>query len=42
MYDIPSRVDIGKVVINRDTVLENVNPTLVPRKEVNEPEEKSA
>jgi len=33
MYDVPSRTDIGKVVINRDTVLENVNPTLVPRKE---------
>ncbi len=42
MYDVPSRTDIGKVVINRDTVLENVNPTLVPRKEVSEPEEKSA
>ena len=42
MYDVPSRTDIGKVVINRDTVLENVNPTLVPRKEIIEPEEKSA
>ena len=43
MYDIPSRKDIGKVVVNRDTVLENVNPTLVPRKELPEqPEEKSA
>ena len=43
MYDIPSRKDIGKVVVNRDTVLENVNPTLVPRKELpQEPEEKSA
>jgi len=42
MYDVPSRTDIGKVVINRDTVLENVNPTLVPRKEISEPEEKSA
>ena len=42
MYDVPSRTDIGKVVINRDTVLENVNPTLVPRKEKSEPEEKSA
>jgi ATP-dependent Clp protease ATP-binding subunit ClpX len=42
MYDVPSRTDIGKVVINRDTVLDNVNPTLVPRKEISEPEEKSA
>jgi ATP-dependent Clp protease ATP-binding subunit ClpX len=42
MYDIPSRADIGKVVVNRDTVLDNVNPTLVPRKVVSEPEEKSA
>jgi ATP-dependent Clp protease ATP-binding subunit ClpX len=42
MYDIPSRADIGKVVVNRDTVLDNVNPTLVPRKVVPEPEEKSA
>jgi ATP-dependent Clp protease ATP-binding subunit ClpX len=42
MYDVPSRTDIGKVVINRDTVLENVNPTLVHRKEISEPEEKSA
>ena len=43
MYDIPSRKDIGKVVVNRDTVLENVNPTLVPRKDLPEqPEEKSA
>ena len=42
MYDVPSREDIGKVVVNRDTVLENVNPTLVPRKDIAEPEEKSA
>ena len=42
MYDVPSRADIGKVVVNRDTVLDNVNPTLVPRKVVTEPEEKSA
>jgi len=28
--------------VNRDTVLDNVNPTLVPRKVVPEPEEKSA
>jgi ATP-dependent Clp protease ATP-binding subunit ClpX len=31
MYEVPSRDDVARVVINRDTVLDNVNPTLVPR-----------
>jgi ATP-dependent Clp protease ATP-binding subunit ClpX len=31
MYDLPSRNDIGKCVIDRSVVLEKVNPTLVPR-----------
>jgi ATP-dependent Clp protease ATP-binding subunit ClpX len=31
MYDLPSRKDIGKCMIDRNTVLERVNPTLVPR-----------
>ncbi len=31
MYDVPSREDIAKVVIDRDVVLSHVNPTLVPR-----------
>ncbi|NMM16177.1 MAG: ATP-dependent Clp protease ATP-binding subunit ClpX [Cellulomonas sp.] len=31
MFEIPSRDDVGRVVINRGVVLENVNPTLVPR-----------
>jgi ATP-dependent Clp protease ATP-binding subunit ClpX len=31
MYEVPSRKDVAKVVINRDVVLEHVNPTLVPR-----------
>jgi ATP-dependent Clp protease ATP-binding subunit ClpX len=31
MYDLPSRTDIGKCVIDESTVLEKVNPTLVPR-----------
>ncbi len=31
MYDIPSRTDVARVVINREVVLDNVNPTLVPR-----------
>jgi ATP-dependent Clp protease ATP-binding subunit ClpX len=31
MYDLPSRKDIGQCLINTATVLEKVNPTLVPR-----------
>ncbi|HUF32972.1 MAG TPA: ATP-dependent Clp protease ATP-binding subunit ClpX [Acidimicrobiales bacterium] len=31
MYDIPSRTDIGKCVIDREVVETKVNPTLVPR-----------
>ncbi len=31
MYDLPSRTDIGKCVIDGATVVEKVNPTLVPR-----------
>ncbi|MDR2379920.1 MAG: ATP-dependent Clp protease ATP-binding subunit ClpX [Bifidobacteriaceae bacterium] len=31
MFDVPSREDIVQVVIDRAAVLENVNPTLVPR-----------
>src|SRR3989475_448977 len=31
MYDLPSRDDVGKCVIDRKVVLEKVNPTLVPR-----------
>jgi ATP-dependent Clp protease ATP-binding subunit ClpX len=31
MYDLPSEENVGKCIINRDVVLERVNPTLVPR-----------
>jgi len=31
MYDVPSRDDVARVVINREVVLDNVLPTLVPR-----------
>ncbi len=31
MYDVPSRKDVAKVLISRETVLEHVNPTIVPR-----------
>jgi ATP-dependent Clp protease ATP-binding subunit ClpX len=34
MYELPSRSDVGRCVIDRDTVLEKVNPTLVPRADV--------
>ena len=37
MYDLPGRTDIGKVVIDADTVRDKVNPTLVPRKQVSRP-----
>ena len=30
MYDLPSRDDVGKVVITEEVVLEGVNPTLHP------------
>jgi ATP-dependent Clp protease ATP-binding subunit ClpX len=31
MYDLPSRKDVRKCVIDREVVLEGVNPTLVPK-----------
>ncbi len=31
MFDVPSRDDVERVVVSREVVLENVNPTLVPR-----------
>ena len=31
MYDVPSREDVARVVINGEVVAKNVNPTLVPR-----------
>ena len=31
MYEVPSRDDVGKVVVTKEVVLDNVNPTLVPR-----------
>ncbi len=44
MFDVPSRDDIARVVITREVVLENVNPTLVPRETARKrpPREKSA
>ena len=34
MYDLPSRTDIGRCVIDRSVVLERVAPTLVPRSDI--------
>ncbi|GAB2498943.1 ATP-dependent Clp protease ATP-binding subunit ClpX [Promicromonospora xylanilytica] len=45
MFDVPSRDDVERVVITRDVVLDNVNPTVVPRKSAvrgRQPREKSA
>jgi ATP-dependent Clp protease ATP-binding subunit ClpX len=43
MYEVPSRKDVERVVISADVVLENVNPTLVPRDVARRtPREKSA
>ncbi|MFD8963636.1 ATP-dependent Clp protease ATP-binding subunit ClpX [Streptomyces sp. NPDC059568] len=41
MYEVPSRDDVARVVVDRATVLDNVNPTLVPRRG-HERREKSA
>lgn len=37
MYEVPSRDDVARVVITRETVLDNVNPTLVPRDHLDGP-----
>jgi ATP-dependent Clp protease ATP-binding subunit ClpX len=47
MYEVPSNPDAARVVITREVVLENVNPTIVPREFVgrrrrDQREEKSA
>jgi ATP-dependent Clp protease ATP-binding subunit ClpX len=34
MYDLPSRTDVGRCVIDRQVVEDKVNPTLVPREQV--------
>jgi ATP-dependent Clp protease ATP-binding subunit ClpX len=31
MYDLPSRTDVGRCVVDRAVVLERVAPTLLPR-----------
>ena len=41
MFDVPSEDDIARVVITREVVLDNVNPTIV-RREVTPPARKRA
>ncbi|MEX0755860.1 MAG: ATP-dependent Clp protease ATP-binding subunit ClpX [Actinomycetota bacterium] len=42
MYDLPSRQDVNKCVVDRDVVLSGVNPTLVPVKETRQRRERTA
>jgi len=44
MYDLPSRSDVARVVIEEDVVRERVNPTLIPIQDIgkDEPRERSA
>ena len=42
MYDLPSRDDVERVMIDRDVVEKKVNPTLVPTERAQEPTERSA
>jgi ATP-dependent Clp protease ATP-binding subunit ClpX len=44
MYEVPSREDVARVLITRETVLDHVYPTLVPRESTpkRERREKSA
>ena len=46
MYELPSRKDVNKCLIDEDVVLKGVNPTLVPRSErdkaTKQPKERSA
>jgi ATP-dependent Clp protease ATP-binding subunit ClpX len=44
MYDLPSRKDVTRCVIDEGVVLRGVNPTLIPRgeKHTKQPKERSA
>ena len=42
MFELPSRSDIGRVVIDEDVVRKQVRPTLVPLPDMDEPQERSA
>jgi ATP-dependent Clp protease ATP-binding subunit ClpX len=44
MYELPSREDVARVMIDGDVVVERVNPTLIPMSDIGKdlPEERSA
>lgn len=42
MFDLPSRDDIAKVLVTRETVEENAAPTLVPHKQTGQQRKKTA
>ena len=42
MYDIPSREDVGRCVIDSEVVLDRVNPTLTPRADDDQAERRAA
>jgi len=42
MFEVPSTEDVARVIVTRQTVLENAAPTIVPRKPVRAAGEKSA
>ncbi len=42
MYDIPSREDVGRCVIDAEVVLDRVNPTLTPRSDDEQTERRAA
>jgi ATP-dependent Clp protease ATP-binding subunit ClpX len=44
MYDLPSRTDVARVVINAEVVRERVNPTLIPIQDIGKepPQERTA
>ena len=37
MYDLPSRDDVARCIIDRSVVLDKVNPTLIPRRDDGDP-----
>jgi hypothetical protein len=41
MYEVPSREDVAKVVVTSEVVLENVNPTLIPRDQIDRKRERA-
>ncbi len=42
MYDLPGREDVGRCVLDASTVLDRVNPTLVPRNETRQRQRRAA